>query len=139
MLQTEKNNKVYSDAFYVFSVEKKQQTKVKAKEKTESFKEILKSQNIPFKTVEGCFNGIKETSFIVPERYIAGSSLLNDIFTVYNQDSVLRVLSNGSAYLETKDDAERLGKFIKVPLLTAKRFNNYTVDGNKGYVIDSER
>lgn len=87
---------------------------------------ILKTHNIPFKTVEGVYKNTPETSFIVNVDQI---EMVQDMCSRFNQECYLERFSDNSCQLVYPDGTRaNIGQMRQVSKAQAVKHDAYTFD-----------
>lgn len=114
--------------FFIFSAELSTNTDEQNHKNNMCLIAALKSLKIPFKSLEGMYQGTIEKSYLVEAKH---EDLILAFAEVYDQESILFVdaLSNASLIYLGRDNPEvKLGKFKQVAYLEALGRENYTRD-----------
>lgn len=97
----------------------------------------LLCHRIPFKQVDGAWEGKPEKSFAV---HASNADIARALAEHYGQDAVLyldgeRVASLGTRANEYQDDGVSIGRFVNVSEWEAKRAQGYTHVNGQYYVV----
>ncbi len=117
------------DKVMIFSVEKDYLTRAENIKRTQDVLSILFERDIPHKRLEGYYEGVKETSFLVSYyafffRYLA--------LYEYDQESVLILDEDREAHLLNKETTESIGYWKEVEKTVALKQDVYTFDPTTG-------
>lgn len=106
---------------------------------------VLKEYDIPFKRVDGVYKGEKENAYVVPLPYDEDGAefllaALRSLAMGYNQECILRVHPDGSAYLVNTDKCSvsrygresYIGQWQEVSRHHAETLDGYTFDPESG-------
>jgi hypothetical protein len=92
--------------------------------------------DIKYKTVEGCYQGSTETSYLVSDTHEA---FVKSVCDITKQDCYLRVDNNKNSEIVNKyGDSVSIGLFQNVNKATAESLRAYTKDGDEYYVASKD-
>jgi len=123
---------------YIISPEKSCKSRDVNSLRIDTMRAVLESDGYPFKSLEGCYKGLTEKSFLICD--ISEAEALR-LAIHYGQESILYLDADRSAFLIFADGSETqaLGEFKSVPRALAKNHDSWTVDPanpNEIYICD---
>lgn len=102
----------------------------KDKEASAGVLELLHTGKVPFKLLEGCYNGVKELSFLVPSSF---ESVVRKLVTVHDQESYFKQFADGTCQLVFRDGSvQELGELYTISKQEALRAEFYSLDLETG-------
>ncbi len=127
--------KKHKEQVIILSGELSTLTQEKNQRRTITLGACLESLDFTFKKVSGCYNGIKEVSFLVIPRNNTEIDILKGLaFTKFGQESVLYQDTTGHCFLEYPNDtSEKIGRFEEIT--NADNIQNYTIINGKAFTV----
>jgi len=126
--------------FVIFSVTQSSANFLENAKATGSMIDLLHDKGIPFKVVQGVYNGTNHVSFLVPTCSVLSKRDIIQLLNHYKQEAILVVNSQRKASLVYLDPRKNdlvgnkvsIGTWREVPESVAKNEESYTCDISTG-------